>query len=117
MERFTSRDLRLFAVCAAIAVVSLFVGFRYFFIAFPEAQIDFRYTLQSSKKPAESFLRTAGLDAAGYRHAAIFGYDDEAKTFLERELPAEKRNALFDSTVRLWRWKHRWYKPLQKEEI
>ena len=56
---------------------------RYYFQAFPEAAIEFRYTLESSKEPAEAFLRSAELDPAGYRHAAIFGYDDEAKTFLE----------------------------------
>jgi len=117
MERFTSRDLRLLALCAAIAAASLFVGVRYYFQAFPEAAIDFRYTLESSSEPALAFLRAAGLDPAGYRHAAIFGYDDQAKTFLERELPADRRNALLDSTVRLWRWQHRWFRPLEKEEI
>src|SRR6185503_7886429 len=97
--------------------VSLFVGVRYYFEAFPEASIDFRVTRQTSLPVAEAFLARLHADSRGYRHAAVFDFDDEQKTFLERELGVEGSNRLLSSTVRLWRWKHRWFRPLQKEEL
>src|SRR5437867_4363912 len=117
LERLDRKDLRLIGACAAIAAVSLYVGVRYFFRAFPEAAIEFRTTMESSRPIAVSFLSRAGLETAGYRHAAVFGFDDDAKTFLEREAGVEEAGRLLDSTIRLWRWQHRWFRPIQKEEI
>ncbi len=117
LERFDSRDRRLIFACAVISVLSIVVGVKYFFLAFPEASIEFRVTRESSIPIAESFLKERGLDPASYRHAAIFDFDNEQKTFLERELGVAESNRLLDTTVRLWRWKHRWYRPLQKEEL
>jgi membrane protease YdiL (CAAX protease family) len=117
LERFRPGDGRVLALCALVSVVGAFVGVRYYFRAFPEASIDFRITKEASRAPAERFLGDAGLDPSGYRHAAVFGYDETAKTFLERELGVTETAALLDGPVRLWRWKHRWYRPLQKEEL
>ncbi len=117
LEKLERGDFRLIAACIAIAAVSLFVGVRYYFLAFPEASIEFRVTRESSAPVAETFLKKLGLDPAAYRHAAVFGYDDEQKTFLERELGVAESNRLLETTVRLWRWRHRWFRPLQKEEM
>jgi membrane protease YdiL (CAAX protease family) len=117
VERLTRADKRLLLACALISAVSLFVGLRYYAQAFPEASIDFRVTRHSSLPIAEAFLATMKLERGGYRHAAVFDYDDEQKTFLERELGVEESNRLLATTVRLWRWKHRWFRPLQKEEL
>jgi hypothetical protein len=99
------------------AVVSLVVGVRYFFKAFPEAQIEFKTTKQTSLPIAKTFLARLDLPTRGYRHASVFGFDDDAKTFLERELGAEESGRLLDGPVRMWRWQHRWFRPLQKEEL
>ncbi len=117
LEKLDRKDLRLILICAAVTAVSLFVGVKYFSRAFPEASIDFRVTRETSRPLADRFLHLMGLDDAGYRHAAIFGYDEEAKTFLEREVGVAESTRLLDTTVRLWRWKHRWFRPLQKEEM
>lgn len=117
LEKLTGADKRLLLACAAVAALSLFVGVRYYFQAFPEASIEFRVTRESSVPVAESFLRGLRLDPKPYRHAAIFGFDDEQKTFLERELGVAESNRLLETTVRLWRWQHRWFRPLQKEEL
>ncbi len=116
-EKLERRDIRLIAICAVVAAVSLFVGVRYFFLAFPESSIEFRTTREDSLPLARAFVSSAGLDPSGYRHASVFGFDDTAKVFLERELGVEESGRLLDSTVRLWRWEHRWFRPLQKEEI
>ena len=116
LEKLDRGHRRLVLACIAISAVSLFVGVKYYFLAFPEASIEFRVTRESSAPLGESFLRRMGLELRGYRHAAVFGFDEQQKTFLERELGVEESNKLLATTVRLWRWKHRWFRPLQKEE-
>lgn len=117
LQRLERRDVGLILVCAAIAAVSLYVGVRYFFRAFPEASIDFRVDKDASLPIAAAFAAQSGASTEGYRHASVFGFDDTAKVFLERELGVEESARMLDTTVRLWRWEHRWFQPLQKEEI
>ena len=45
-----------------------------------------------AREIAGRFLASQGAQTAGYRDAASFSYDDDAKTFLERELGLEKAN-------------------------
>ncbi len=116
-EKLRTTDYRLIAICILICAACLLVGFRYFHRAFPEASIDFRYDKGSSQALAETYLAAHSVSTTGYRHASSFRYDDEAKVFLERELGLEKANALMGRELNLWRWAHRWFKPLQKEEI
>ncbi|NIA30208.1 MAG: CPBP family intramembrane metalloprotease, partial [Actinobacteria bacterium] len=108
---------RIIVICILIAAVSLLFVIKYFYKAFPEASIDFKVTRVQSRKIAAAFLQKIHFDDKGYRHSVIFDYDNQAKTFLEKELGAEKANTLMGSTIRLWWWSNRWYKPLQKEEI
>ncbi|HPN33600.1 MAG TPA: CPBP family intramembrane metalloprotease [bacterium] len=117
LERLTSKDYRLIALCLVAAILSLFIIVNYFYKAFPEASIDFRVTQKQSQQIAGEWLSKLTLDPTGYRHASIFDYDSEAKTFLEKELGAEQANRLMGDKVRLWRYSHRWYKALQKEEF
>src|SRR5258705_11649300 len=117
IEKLQPGDRRLIAACIVIAAASLFVGARYYFLAFPEASIEFRVTRESSTPVAESFLKALKLEPKTYRHPSVFGFDDQQKTFLERELGVAESNRLLDTTVRLWRWRHRWFRPLEKEEM
>jgi len=117
LDRLTSKDYRLIALCLAVAILSLFIIVNYFYKAFPEASIDFNVTQKQSQQIAAEWLSKLALDPTGYRHASIFDYDSEAKTFLEKELGAEQANQLMGDQVRLWRYSHRWYKALQKEEL
>jgi membrane protease YdiL (CAAX protease family) len=117
LDRLTSKDYRLIGIAVLISLLSLFVIINYFYKAFPEASIDFKVNQKESRTIAVSWLQRLSLDAAGFRHAAIFDHDDEAKTFLEKQLGAEQANNLMGSQVRLWRYSHRWYKPMQKEEF
>ena len=43
------KDIRLIAICAVIAAISLLVGSHYFYQAFPEATIDFRITRDEAR--------------------------------------------------------------------
>ncbi|NOY60013.1 MAG: hypothetical protein GXO75_13940, partial [Calditrichaeota bacterium] len=115
--KLNKKDFRIIVICILIAAVSLLFVIKYFYKAFPEASIDFKVTRVQSRAIAEAFLQKIHFDDKGYRHSVIFDYDNQAKTFLEKELGAEKANTLMGSTIRLWWWSNRWYKPLQKEEI
>jgi membrane protease YdiL (CAAX protease family) len=116
-DTLRAKDYRLILFCLLICAASLYVGVRYFYRAFPEASIQFKVNRDSSEPLAHSFLTAQGISVDGYRHASAFLYDDDAKVFLERELGLHKANAVMGTDVRLWRWGHRWFRPLEKEEI
>lgn len=116
-QRLEGHDIRLILICAALTVVSLLVGTHFFYDAFPEATIDFQITRDEARVRGTSFLQHRGLDPSSYRHAAVFQFDDQAKTFLERERGIEGASDIIGNPVRLWRWSHRWFRERQKEEF
>jgi membrane protease YdiL (CAAX protease family) len=116
-ERLTRRDWVLIAVCCGIAALSLFIIFNWFYAAFPEASIDFRYNRDSSLPLARSVLEAQRIDLRDYKHGAVFDGDEMAKIFLERTLGLSSANRVMRNDVRIWWWHHRWFKPLQEEEF
>ncbi len=117
LEKLTSKDYRFIAICLLLLAGTAWYTSGNFYRAFPEASIDFRVNRDDAREIAQRFLVAQGDQTAGYRDAASFSYDDDTKTFLEREIGLEKANQLFGSRVRLWRWSYRWFKPQQKEEF
>ena len=115
--KLTRKDLAFIGGCVLLAAVSLAVGVHYFYRAFPEASIDFRVTRDEAKAQAADFLAARGFDLAAYRHSAIFRYDNQTKTFLERELGLEGATQVIGNPVQLWRWSNRWVRELEKEEF
>jgi membrane protease YdiL (CAAX protease family) len=116
-ERLDRADWLFLAVCAAVAAVALFVVFNWFGEAFPEASIDFRYDRASSLRVAASLLGAQQVDVRGLKHTATFSGDDNARIFLERSLGLKSASAIMRREVRLWWWSHRWFRPLQEEEL
>ena len=115
--KLTRKDFAFIGGCVLVAAVSLAVGVHYFYRAFPEASIDFRVTRDEAKMQAADFLAARGFDLAAYRHSAIFRYDNQTKTFLERELGLEGATQVIGDPVQLWRWSNRWVRELEKEEF
>ena len=115
--KLTRKDFAFIGGCVLVAAVSLAVGVHYFYRAFPEASIDFRVTRDEAKVQAADFLAARGFDLADYRHSAIFRYDNQTKTFLERELGLEGATQVIGDPVQLWRWSNRWVRKLEKEEF
>ena len=115
--KLTRKDLAFIGGCVLIAAVSLAVGVHYFYRAFPEASIDFRVTRDEAKEQAADFIAARGFELADYRHSAIFRYDEQTKTFLERELGLEGATQVIGDPVQLWRWSNRWVRELEKEEF
>jgi membrane protease YdiL (CAAX protease family) len=115
--KLTSSDRKIIAIAALVAAASLFIGAKYFWKAFPEAAIDFRVNRDDSAPIALKFLADRGIPVQGYRHVAVFDYDDSAKVYLERTQGLERMTGLTRGPVRLWRWTHRWFVPQQQEEF
>jgi membrane protease YdiL (CAAX protease family) len=117
MEKLRAADYRYIVICLALLAGTAWYTARNFYRAFPEASIDFRVNRDEARELARQFLSSQGDNTAAYRNAASFAYDDDAKTFLEREAGLERANRILSTQVRLWRWAYRWYRPQQKEEF
>lgn len=115
--RLQPRDRYLLVGCVVLAAVCLWIGFALYPRVNPEASIRFKVDRSTSEPVAVEFLQRAGVSVEAHRHAVGFTYDDPSKVFLERTLGGEASNALMSDTVRMWRWGHRWFRPLQKEEV
>jgi membrane protease YdiL (CAAX protease family) len=113
----TSPDRRVIAIAVLLSAVSLAIGVKYFSHAFPEAAIEFRVNRDDSTPTAQEFLAKRGWSVQGYRHAAVFDYDDDTKVYLERTQGLGRMNTLTRGPIHLWHWSHRWFKPQQKEEF
>ena len=116
-ERFAGSDYRFIVICLALLAGAVWFTAGNFYRAFPEASIDFRVSRSEAAMPAPQFLEGQGYRLSGYRDASSFSYDDDAKTFLEREAGLERANQLMGTRVHLWRWAFRWFRPQQKEEF
>ncbi|MBN2000195.1 hypothetical protein JW935_21780, partial [candidate division KSB1 bacterium] len=110
------KDLRTIVVCVILASICFFFILRFFYQAFPEASIDFKLTRQQARDIAENFLSQMDIETEGFFHSVKFDYHADAKTFLERTLPADSANFMMAEQVKIWRWSNRWFKPLQKQE-
>ena len=115
-ERFRISDFRFITVCAVLLAATVWFTARNFYRAFPEASIAFRVSRGEALTIAERFLAARGASTATFRNASSFTFDDDAKTFLEREAGLERANRIMGARVRLWRWSYRWFRPGQKEE-
>ncbi len=117
-ERLRASDIRYILICIALFGATTWFSAGNFFRAFPEASIDFKVSRDDARKIADRFLAGQGyrVAAEGYRQAAQFTYDEQAKTFLEREMGLERANRVMGRQVRLWRWAYRWFRPQSKEE-
>src|SRR5438128_4312106 len=100
-ERLHGSDYRFIAISLALLAGTTWFSVGNFYRAFPEASIDFRVSREDAQQTAGSFLAACGYQVAGYRQAARFDFDDEAKTFLEREAGLEQANRVMGARVRL----------------
>src|SRR5579864_8175588 len=98
-ERFQGSDYRFIAVCLALLACTVWYSAGNFYRAFPEASIDFRVNRDDGLALADRFLSGQGYRTEGYRKASSFSFDDDAKTFLEREVGLEQANRLMGTKV------------------
>jgi membrane protease YdiL (CAAX protease family) len=116
-DRLTGSDKRALLLWILLGIVGVVFAQRYFFQAFPEASVDFKVSRAEALARAQKFVGTLGEDVSGYQSAIVFDVDDNAKTYLEREVGLEQANRLMSSELNIWYWKVRFFRPKQEEEF
>src|SRR5258706_3508769 len=117
IEKMERRDWLWPIVFLMLGVGGAFTAYKLFLQAFPEASINLRLTRDEISARSLNFLRGRGLNTDGYRRLTVFDFDNQAKTYLERELGLQEANKVMASTVHIWRWQTRLFRPPQKEEM
>ena len=116
-DRLTGSDKRALLLWVLAGVVGVWFAHHYFFRAFPEASVDFRVSRGEALKRAQSFVSGLGENIGGYRSSIVFDVDEDAKTYLERELGLQQANQLMSSQLNIWYWDVRFFRPQQEEEF
>jgi len=116
-ERLDAKDLRVLIIWILLGALGVFVAWRYFFQAFPEASINFQVSRDEALNRAKTFLTQHGASLDGYQSTIVFAVDDKTKTYLERTVGLEQANKLMSSEVNAWYWEVRFFRPQQKEEF
>lgn len=116
-ERLTGSEKRNLLLWVLLGIAGVFFARHYFFQAFPEASVNFTVSRDEALQRAQKFITGLGENVSGYQSAVIFDVDDNAKTYLERELGLQQANQLMSSTLHIWYWDVRFFKPQQEEEF
>jgi membrane protease YdiL (CAAX protease family) len=116
-ERLTGSEKRALLFWVMLGIAGALFARNYFFQAFPEASVDFRVSREEARARAQRFVSTVGEDVSSYQSAIIFDVDDNAKTYLERELGLQQANGMMSSELNIWYWSVRFFKPQQEEEF
>jgi hypothetical protein len=116
-ERLTGSDKRTLLIWVLLGIAGVFFARHYFFRAFPEASVNFSVSRDEALQRAQKFVTGLGENVSSYQSAIIFDVDDNAKTYLERELGLQQANQLMSSTLHIWYWNVRFFKPQQEEEF
>ncbi|MFI5058902.1 MAG: CPBP family intramembrane glutamic endopeptidase [Candidatus Acidiferrales bacterium] len=116
-ERLTGSEKRALLFWVMLGIAGALFARHYFFRAFPEASVDFRVSREEALARAQRFASGLGEDVSSYQSAIIFDVDDNAKTYLERELGLQQANRLMSSELNIWYWDVRFFKPQQEEEF
>jgi len=116
-ERLNGWDKRALLLWVAVGIIGTLFAYKYFFRAFPEASVDFHVSRSEALERAQSFVAGLGENVSGYRSAIVFDVDDNAKTYLERELGLKQANQLMSSELNIWYWDVRFFRPQQEEEF
>jgi len=116
-DRLTGSDKRALLLWVVAGILGALFAHKYFFRAFPEASVNFQVSREEALVRAQKFVTGLGENVNGYRSAIVFNVDDNAKTYLERELGLQEANRLMSSELNIWFWDVRFFKPLQQEEF
>ena len=115
--QLSGSEKRALILWVLAGIVGLWYAQRHFFEAFPEASVNFKVTRPEALDRARNFVESLGNSTAGYRSVIVFGVNDNAKTYLEREVGLKEANRLMESEVNVWNWNVRFFRPEQEEEF
>jgi Type II CAAX prenyl endopeptidase Rce1-like len=116
-DRLTGSDKRILILWVLFGIVGIVFAHKYFFQAFPEASVDFKASRSEAQRRAKEFVTGLGENLSGYQSTIVFDVDENAKTYLERELGLQQANRLMSSELNIWYWDVRFFRPQQEEEF
>jgi membrane protease YdiL (CAAX protease family) len=116
-DRLSGSEKRALVLWVLAGIVGAVFAQKHFFRAFPEASVDFKVSRGEALKHARDFVTSLGENIEGYRTAILFNVDDNAKTYLERQLGLQQANQMMSSQLNVWYWDARFFRPLQEEEF
>jgi len=115
--RLTTADKRALILWILAGILGALFAQKYFFRAFPEASVNFKVSREEAQARAQKFLTQLGENVSGYQATIVFNVDDNAKTYLERQVGLQEANRLMSSELNIWFWEVRFFKPGQEEEF
>jgi membrane protease YdiL (CAAX protease family) len=115
--RLSGRDKRALVLWVLAGIIGAWFAHHYYFRAFPEASVDFKVSRDEALKRAQDFMAQMGQNISGYQSSIVFDVDENAKTYLERQIGLQKANQLMASQLDIWYWDVRFFKPQQEEEF
>ncbi len=115
--RLTGADKSRLLLWIALGIFGALFAHKYFFRAFPEASVDFKVSRSEAQKRAKGFVEGLGENLNGYQSVIVFDVDENAKTYLERELGLQQANRLMSNELHIWYWEVRFFRPQQEEEF
>ena len=116
-DRLTGSDKRALSFWVVLGVLGALFAYKYFFLAFPEASVNFKVSREEALSRAQKFVTGLGENVGGYRSAIVFDVDENAKVYLERQLGLQQANKLMSSELNIWYWHVRFFRPQQEEEF
>jgi CAAX prenyl protease-like protein len=116
-DRLSGSDKRVLLLWVLCGLVGALFAQRYFFQAFPEASVDFKVSRADAQARAKRFVEGLGENLNGYESTIVFDVDENAKTYLERELGLQQANQLMSGQLNIWYWDVRFFRPKQEEEF
>jgi len=117
LDRLTRSEKRTLLLWVIAGVLGALFAQKYFFRAFPEASINFKVSRDEALSRARGFVGSLGENVGGYQNVIVFNVDENAKTYLERELGLQQANQLMSTQLNIWYWDVRFFKPQQEEEF
>jgi membrane protease YdiL (CAAX protease family) len=116
-DRLTTSDKRALLLWVLAGVIGAFIGYKYYFRAFPEAAVNLQVSREEALQRAQQFVAGMGENVGTYQSAIVFDLDENAKTYLEREVGLQQANRILSSELHIWYWEARFFKPQQEEEF
>jgi membrane protease YdiL (CAAX protease family) len=115
--RLSGSDKRVLLLWIACGLFGALFAERYYFRAFPEASVDFKISRSDARQRARQFVEGLGENIADYQSTIVFDVDEDAKTYLEREVGLQQANRLMSGQLNIWYWEVRFFRPQQEEEF
>ncbi len=77
-DRLTSSDKRALFLWVAAGILGALFACKYFFLAFPEASVNFKISREEALTRAQKFVSSLGENINGYQSTIVFDVDDES---------------------------------------